>query len=328
MGLYRNISMGIMFLVKCLLILLFTISSANSAVDRSLPFPQGEPAAEEIARQVYFVNHYFAYDNFSFGADKSRKKKAMLLNLTADGHDSMLMLERHLNNDYSDDTIRSRELFIFRSGKLRGTSLLFTDYVDPEKNSSYAIWMPATRKVARFSEPALDSSWGDSVFTFGDMALRKPEHETHEVLGKKKMRSCLGVIPGFEGKKTRYAHILPKRSCRHINKEVYGLKSSSRFAGWWYDYRISMVDARTFADYRTIYYKDDKMIKIVDKDWVVMDKETESDDPRSLFWEYWYGVDLRTGQQSWTFVPQLISDFNRDVPSNFWSVRTLRLMGG
>ena len=322
-----NISMRIIFLIKCSALMLLAISSANSAVDRSLPFPEGEPTAESVAKQVYFVNHFYAYSNFSFGAEKSRKKKAILINLSADGHDSTLTLERHLNNDYSDDAIRSRELFIFNSGKLRGTSLLFTDYVDPDKNSSYAVWMPATRKVARFSEPALDGSWGDSVFTFGDMALRKPEHDSHELLGKKKMRGCLGVIASFEGKKTRYAHNLPKRSCRHINKQVYGLKSTTKFPDWWYDYRISMVDTKTYADYRTIYYKDDEIIKIIDKDWIVMDKETESDDPRSLFWEYWYGVDLRTGQQSWTFVPQHIADFNRDVPNSFWTVRTLRLMG-
>ena len=325
MSFYRKITIRITFLIKCTLLL--TTSSANSSVNRSLSFPEGEPTAEDIAKQVFYVNHFYAYDNFSFGADKSRKNKAILINVSADGNDSTLTLERHLNNDYSDDTIRSRELFIFRSGKLRGTSLLFTDYVDPNKNSSYAVWMPATRKVARFSEPALDGSWGDSVFTFGDIALRKPEHEIHKKIGKKKMRSCLGVIAGFEDKKTRYAHKLPKRSCRHINKEVWGLKSTTKFPGWWYDYRISMVDTKTFADYRTIYYKDNEIVKIIDKDWAVIESDIASDDPRSLFWKYWYGLDLNTGQQSWTFVPDNIVSINRDVASSLWTVRKLRLMG-
>jgi len=303
---------------------LLPLSSAMATVDKTLPFPDENPTATEIAKQVYFANHFFAYDNFSIGAKRSRNRKAVLIIRNKNGKNSTIALERHLNNNYDDGVIKSRDLAIFRSGKLKGTGLLVTDYVDQDKSSSYSIWLPALRKIRRFAEPAHEDSWGGSVFTFGDVTLRKPEHETHELLGKKKMRSCLGVIPELEGKGFRYVRKLPKRSCRHINKEVYGLKSTPKNAEWWYDYRISMIDTKTFADYRTVYYKDGKLIKIIDRDWGVMDSETESKDPRALFWKYWYGVNLETGQQSWAIIPQRIIDFNRDVKNKFWSEKTLR----
>jgi hypothetical protein len=85
-----------------------------------------------------------------------------------------------------------------------------------------------------------------------------------------------------------------------------------------------MVDTKTFADYRTLYYKNDKLIKVIDRDWGVMENDSESSDPRALFWRYWYGVDLETGRQSWAVIPERIIDINRDVANNFWSERTLR----
>ena len=162
------------------------------------------------------------------------------------------------------------------------------------------------------------------MFTFGDVTLRKPEHETHELLGTKKMRSCLGVISTLEGKGFRYVQQLPKRSCRHIGKEVYGLKSTTKFPNWWYDYRVSMVDTKTFGDYRTLYYKNDELIKIIDRDWGVMENESESSDPRAVFWRYWYGIDLKTDKQSWAVIPERVIEFNRNVSNKFWSERTLR----
>jgi hypothetical protein len=301
------------------------LSTTHAVVDKNLPFPEtDQPTAQEVANQVYFANHFYAYDNFSIGAKRSRSRKAILINRSESGNDSTIAIERHLNNKYDDGVINSRDLAIFHSGNLKGTGLLVTDYVDPDKSSSYAIWLPALRKIRRFAEPSQEDSWGGSVFTFGDVTLRKPTDETHELLGKKVMRSCLGVIPDLEGKSYRYVRKLPKRSCRHVGKEVYGLKSKSKFPEWWYDYRISMIDIKTFADYRTVYYKNGEIIKIIDRDWGVMDNETESNDPRALFWKYWYGVDLQTGQESWAVIPQRIIEFNRDVDNKFWSEQTLR----
>ncbi len=299
----------------------FACSAAWANVDRSMPLPGADPTADEVARQVYYANHLYAFDNFSI--EGRGRSSPVLIKRGSDGRISVTAVERHLNNAYDDGAIKSRDLAIFRSGNLQGTGMLVTEYRDAERSQSYMVWLPALRKIRRFAEPDHDQAWGGSVFTFGDVNLRRPEHETHELIGKKPFRTCLGVIESIEGKDFRFAGELPKRSCRHVNKQVYGLKSTTKFANWWYDYRISMVDAKTFADYRTLYYKDGKLIKIIDRDWGVVDG-ANSDDPRALFWKSWYGVDLVNGLESWAVIPQSVIKFNSDKSNHFWTERTLR----
>jgi len=301
--------------------LLVGAAQVSATVSRDLPLPQGTPSADEIARQVYFANHFYAFKNFSIR--QRGRTVAVLINSDSDGSASRTAVERHLNNNYENDVIKSRDLAIFRSGKLRGTGMLVTDYTDDAQSQSYMIWLPALRKIRRFAQPEHDEAWGGSVFTFGDVTLREPEHETHELLGVKKMRTCLGVIESLEDQPYRYVDRLPKRSCRHLDKDVYGLKSTTKFEDWWYDYRISYVDTENFADYRTVYFKDGEMIKIIDRDWGLV-SESNIDDPRALFWKSWYGIDLTTGRESWAVIPQTVVAYNTDKRNGFWSERTLR----
>ena len=297
-------------------------SGCHADVSKDLPLPAGIPDADEIARQVYYANHFFSFDNFSI--QRRGKRLTVLINRDSKGGKTTTALERHLNNKYAEnDAIRSRDLAVFHSGKLRGTGMLVTDYNDADKSQSYMVWLPAVRKTRRFAEPAHDDAWGGSLFTFGDVTLRKPEHEIHELLGKKKMRTCLGVMEELEGKDYRYAGKLPKRSCRHLDKEVYGLKSTTKYKSWWYDYRISYVDTDNFADYRTLYYKNGELIKVIDRDWGRVNTDQEGD-PRALFWKYWYGLDPRSGQESWAVIPQKVVEFNSQKPEEFWTEKTLR----
>ncbi len=299
---------------------------SQAIVDRDLPYPAAgtEPSADEIARQVYFANHFFSFKNFSI--KRRGGTLSVLINKSDNGDEMTTAVERHLNNNYSkdkDEPILSRDLAIFHSGKMRGTGMLVTEYKDDDKSKDYMVWLPALRKVRRFAQPQQDDAWGGSVFTFGDVTLRKPQDETHELIGKKRMRTCLGTISSLEGKLFRYAGRLPERSCRHLNKEVYGLKSTTKFGNWWYDYRISYVDTKSFADYRTLYYKDGQLIKIIDRDWGLVNTEKEGD-PRALFWKYWYGVDLRTGQESWAVIPRKVVEYDTDQSNAFWTEQTLR----
>jgi hypothetical protein len=293
----------------------------HASLDRTLQVPAGNPSADEVARQVYFANHFYAFDNFSIKG--LGRRMAVLINRDADGDVGSVGVERYLKNDYDDSEVASRDLAIFRSGKLRGTGLLVTEYRDAQKSSTYSIWLPALRKVRRFAEPEQDESWGGSVFTFGDVSLRRPDQETHELLGKKQFRTCLGVIEAMEGKSFKHAGRLPKRTCRHIDKMVYGLKSRPKTPEWWYDYRISFVDTESFADYRTVYFKNDELIKVIDRDWGVV-TGIDTKDPRALFWKSWYGADLRTGRESWAVIPQDSLEINSDRDATFWSERTLR----
>ncbi|WP_369162724.1 outer membrane lipoprotein-sorting protein [Candidatus Thiodiazotropha sp. LNASS1] len=297
-------------------------SQADTGRNLAYPSPDVEIDAAEVAKQVYFANHFYAFDNFSI--KRRGSTMSVLVNKSASGSPITTAVERHLNNNYDeDDAIRSRDLAIFHSGNLRGTGMLITEYKDETKSQDYMVWLPRLRKIRRFAQPHQKDAWGGSVFTFGDVTLRKPGDETHALLGKKKMRTCLGMMDELEGKMFRYTGRMPERSCRHLDRVVYGLKSATKSKNWWYDYRISYVDTESFADYRTLYYKNDRLIKIIDRDWGLVNAEGEGD-PRALFWKYWYGIDLRTGQQSLAVIPRKVVDMNSERQNSFWTERTLR----
>ena len=297
-------------------------STASFAdVTRSLPLPSGTPSADEIIDQVYYVNHFYGFDNYGIG--KKGNKITVLVNKSAGEKPTTVTVERYLNNDYEDDdTIKARDLAIFRSGKLRGTGMLVTDYDEAGKSQSYSIWIPSLRKIRRFAEPAQDDAWGGTDFTFGDVVLRKPENETHELVGEDTFSGCLGSVALAEDEKNRYTRELPEASCTPDGKAVYKVKSTTKFENWWYDYRISYVDKESFADYRTEYFKDGEQVKVIDRDWKPVDGAS---DPRQVVWGYWYGKTLATGHETWAVIPPEVVEYdNPKRERKLWTDRTLR----
>lgn len=294
---------------------------ANSAVDRNLAYPSGNLTAEQIIDQVFYVNHFYAFDNY--GIQKKGGKITVLINKSKDKKPSTITVERFLNNNYDDDpVVKSRDLAIFRSGKLRGTGMLVTDFDEAGKSQSYSIWIPSLRKIRRFAEPAQDDAWGGTDFTFGDVVLRKPENETHELMGKETFSGCLGTVELKEDEKNKYTKDLPAPSCVSDGKEVYKVKSTTKFENWWYDYRIGYVDTKSFADYRTEYFKDGEMIKVIDRDWKPVD---DASDPRQVVWGYWYGKTLATEHETWAVIPSEVVTYNdKSLKPKLWTERTLR----
>ncbi len=299
-----------------------TISfSATAGVPKNLPYPSGNMTADQVMDQVYFVNHFYGFKNYAI-TDKD--DKITVLVIKSEGKTPTTnTLERYLNNDYPEgDAVKAEDLAIFRSGKLKGTGMLITDFEDDAKSQSYMIWLPALRKIRRFAEPAHDDAWGGSDFTFGDVTLRKPIHETHELLGKEAFNDCLGFMAIADDEQTRYTKDLPKSgSCSPKGKEVYKVKSTTKFENWWYDYRISYIDAKSFADYRSEYFKGGEKVKVIDRDWVPLGT---SDDPRAVGWGYWYGKTLATGNQTWAVIPAGVSQVDQTYDANWWSESTLR----
>ncbi|MBV2106633.1 MAG: outer membrane lipoprotein-sorting protein [Candidatus Thiodiazotropha sp. (ex Ctena orbiculata)] len=303
-------------------------SSAIAGVPKDLPLPSGTPDANAIADQVYFVNHFYSLKNYGItnaNKDPKRSNRAIpgkitvIVNKSAGQKPTTITVERYLNNEYSDGSTNAQDIAIFRSGKLKGTGMLITDYVDDSKSQSYSIWLPALRKIRRFAEPAHDDAWGGTDFTFGDVVLRKPKDETHELLGTETFNDCLGAIGQAESK-NKYLPKPPSAACDHKGKEVYKLKSTTKRENWWYDHRVSYVDTKTFADYRTEFFKGDEKVKVIDRDW----RSFDLDDPRAQFWGYWYGKTFATGHETWAVIPQEIVQYNQDWASDFWSEKTLR----
>ena len=303
---------------------LFTATAASQAgVSKSLPYPSGgELTADQIIEQTYFVNHFYGFKNYAITRE-GRSKVTVLLNKAAGKKPTTNTLERYLNNDYAEgDAIKAQDMAIFRSGKLKGTGMLVTDYSDDAKSQSYMIWLPALRKIRRFAQPAHDDAWGGSDFTFGDVVLRKPHHETHELLGKETFNDCLGYMKLADNEKGRYTKNVPSEgSCTPKGKEVYKVKSTTKFENWWYDYRVSYIDTKSFADYRTEYFKGSEKVKVLDRDWVPLGV---SDDPRAVGWGYWYGTTLATNHETWAVIPQGVSKVDQEYKDGWWSEKTLR----
>ena len=298
-------------------------TTALAGVPKDLPYPEPgrQLTGEEVCEQVYFVNHLYAVKNYSIDK-KGRKKITVIINKSAGSKPTTNTVERHLNNDYDDGVVKNKDLAIFRSGKLKGTGMLITDFEDDSKSQSYAIWLPALRKIRRFAQPAHDDAWGGTDFTFGDVVLRKCFHETHELLGKATFDDCLGAMDLPPDQQTKWTKRVKRGpACEHKGKEVFKLKSCTKFENWWYDCRITYVDARTFADYRSEYFKGDKKIKVIDRDWGPLEGVQ---DPRGLYWKSWYGKTFETGHETWAVIPAEVIFHNRDLSSGLWTEKTLR----
>jgi hypothetical protein len=291
---------------------------ALAGVAKDLPLPKGGAlTAEQIIEQTYFVNHFYALKNYSIVEDGDTV--TVIINKAAGEAPTTNTVERHLSNDYNDGVVKAKDIAIFRSGKLNGTGMLIVDYVDDNKSQSYSIWLPALRKIRRFAEPAFDDAWGGTAFTFEDVYLRKPFHETHELLGKDTFKDCLGTMALQDSEKNKFMQNLPGAFCEPKGKEVYKVKSTTKFKNWYYDYRVSYIDTKSFADYRTEYFKDGKTSKVLDRAWVSL----KQSDPRALSWAYWYAKDQNTSHESWAVIPAAVVKFNREMDPNFWSETTL-----
>lgn len=276
-----------------------------------------QPGADEIARQVDFVNRFAAVRNVSYG---ERERRVVVLDRSAGGRLLVNTFERWRRNDYPEGTVAARDLVIFRSGKLRGTGILVTDYRDPAQGRGYAIWLPSLRKLRRFSEPDPADAWGNSNFTYGDIYTRRPQDEAHELLGRETFDDCLGVLALPPGQRDRHTAALPEADCSVRGRAVYRLRSRPQRSDLGYDQRLVWVDAETFADYRSVYFLAGQPVKVIEKSWHSMGLA----DPRAQYWDYWYARTEATGQEGMAYVPPGAVRWDADLDPDLWSERTLQ----
>lgn len=127
--------------------LLIVYNAESAPVAKDLAYPLQKPNAYEIAQQVYFVNHFYAFANVSL--EKHPRGVAEVINREPGRKNTFLTLERHINNTYTDGEIRSRELVMFRSGQLKGSAVLLTEYEDA---SRYQNTRSGCRLYVKFAE--------------------------------------------------------------------------------------------------------------------------------------------------------------------------------
>lgn len=292
--------------------LLLGVLPAGATADKAPP-----PSAPEIAANVDFVNRFVAVPNVGYGSEDS---PVVVLDRSAGGRLLVNTFERWRRNDYPQGEVAARDLVIFRSGNLRGTGILVTDFADPAKGRAYVIWLPSLRKIRRFAEPDPGDSWGNSNLTYGDIYTRRPEDEMHEVLGRESFDGCLGVIRLAEDQRDRHTQWMPEADCSVRGRPVYRLRSVPHRKDLGYDARETWVDVETFADYRSVYYRDGRALKVIDKSWRPMGL----DDPRAQYWHYWYARTETDGQEGMAFARPETVRWNQDLDPDLWSERTLR----
>ncbi len=290
----------------------------------SLPYPEGPLDAEQIVQQVYAAAHGGLVRNAM--SRRSKQHVALVVNraplkMRKPGRrPSVQTFDTYVDNQPGDPAIDAYQMAILTSGKVRGTGILFTSYSDRQKKSSIILWLPALRKVRRINEPAHDDVWFGTNLTYGELLLRRPEDEIHELVGETEFPDCLPAMQLERWEKARYTGRLPGSQCGHKGKPVYLIKSSTRFKNWWYDYHISEIDKTSFAVYRTVYFKGDEKVKTVVVDWQSLDQP----DPRITYPRYIYALSHGDGKDSMVYVPRETIALNREFPDDFWSVKTMQ----
>jgi len=287
-------------------------------VDRSLPYPT-KIDANEIAKQIYFVNHQFYLDNQILKA--SRKKSILIVRRIQGKKPIVFRAERYLNNNYSDGVTRSKDMIIFISGKMKGTGVLAREFVDKEKSLEMLMWLPALRKVRRMAEPSKNMGYSAADVAFLEEAkLRRLSQDHYELITTQNMHFDFGQIVLEPSQMDRYTKLLPQKK-KTLKAEVYVLKATPKEDAW-YDYRIDYVDTKHFTVYRTHFYEENQPIKTIDRQWT---KVKGIDDPRAYMWNYWYSINPETKFETVNFIPpSIIKSNDQEIEASFWSERTLR----
>ncbi len=273
------------------LLLLITNISVAKATSKSLEYISSTQAGPtQVMQQVYFVNKFYS---FSY-VPQSHQPKGLFTIIKKGVHQTFgLQFERYMNFSYAAP-IKAKDLILIKTGKDRGISILITDYNDSDRYSTIQAWLPQLRKVRRVSEPLADDSWFGTNFTQGDMKLRWPKDENHEIIANKTFNSCAQGI-NISKKSKWHNYTQGQMPCVSKGKKVLVLKStpSSSYPAD-YDYRISYVDSVTYADYRVEYYQNDKLVKEVEKNWLPVEMPM----PRAQIFSHWFVKYHKTGSES------------------------------
>lgn len=302
------------FLKFCVILYGVSFVSCHAEITRDLLY-KGAETGLQVMQQAYYVNRHFAFNNLQIGT-KAGPVRMVLLNGQRLQKGNTLV--RQLNNAPQNYLVRFQDKVYFPSGRLKGTAILVVSYQD--RPATYSLWLPALRKVRRVSEPAHDERWFGSPLTYGDLYFRKPKHETHEIVGRQSFEGCLHGIEMDDSVSSQLSRAIPDASCFPQGRQVYVVRSTTKFSDWWYDYRMVYVDAETFADYRSEYFKAGERVKIIDKDW----RPLLDHDPRAVMWHYWYAKDTKTGQQALGYVNPDHILVNLSVNPQEWTERSLR----
>ena len=159
---------------------------AQSVSATSQPYPEGRLTADQIAEQVFLVSH----GKLLKSSSSTKNKKNISLVVTRAPAEkrkpgrkpTVNTFETYGKSRPDDPTIHSLQMAVITSGKIKGTGTLYTNYKASDKGDVISLWLLALRKLRRINEPAHDDKWIGSNLTYGELVLRRPEHEIHELM--------------------------------------------------------------------------------------------------------------------------------------------------
>lgn len=285
----------------------------------ALPYPTNKQLnGTEIAEHALFVLRARLPKNAI--SKKTNGKVSRLINRRIGRKASVNTFESFINNSDPKQSIKQKQLSIFRSGKLKGTGMLVTHYHDDVRSPLLQIWLPKLRKVRRFSAPQADEFWNGSNLTYGEIFLRTLDDETHTLIEKTQFNQCLSSLKLPKNEQSKHTKDLPNEQCAHKNKSVFKINSKTKLKNWWYDNHISFIDSTSFAVYRTQYYKNDELIKTIDMDW----QSVNHPDPRAIFPAYLYSKSVSDNSETLFIIPKDTIQWDTNIKHKFWSESSLR----
>jgi len=281
---------------------------------------QADVSADWAALKSYQLEHFQGFSTLAMGHGKSADLR--LLNLAKEKL-SDVRTERIIRHEETAQGLMTRDRVLFRSGKLRGTAIVVE--ARPLEPSQYRMWLPALRKVRRFTEPALNDVWAGTQLTYGDIYMRRPSHETHHwQTHEPRPLGCLTDIIKLSPRiSERVEHGLSAQGwCAAADRPVVILRSQPQYAGAEYDYRLRTLDAESYAEYRVEFIQNNRVIKRFEKAWY----EPDPQHPRQWLWKFWsVWVKSPDGlHESLAWVPEQSVQINPTLKPSLWSDRALR----
>ncbi|MBC8209429.1 MAG: outer membrane lipoprotein-sorting protein [Gammaproteobacteria bacterium] len=303
------------------LVILGSTCTNSHALSQNLALPEAGKAssAMDVAHQVYFVDHFYAFENITMGYKSTRDM--LLLSYSGDTLNEMSS-ERLITHQPHNPRLKTQDLVIFKTGKLSGSGILVDDF-QRSQAMQIQMWLPALRKVRRFSEPDQEAVWGGSQLSYGDLYLRRPEHETHQFVSAHTNPACLEDIQHFTTWAAQYPHISFASWCTVDLQSAVFLKSTPIDPSPHYEYRIRMINPETFAEYQVEYFKNGNLVKRLQKNWHAV----PAADKRAQIWNFWTVLVFEQGKlvaQSVALLEDASYQWNQSLPSDLWSEKSLR----
>jgi len=244
----------------------------------------------------------------------------LLLSNSGDAMNEMRS-ERMITHQPRNSMLKTQDLVIFKTGKLRGTGILVDDF-QTGQSMQVRMWIPALRKIRRFSEPDQDDVWGGSQLSYGDLYLRRPEHETHQFVNAETAPECLDDIQYFKTWAADYPYSFANWCTADLKSSLF-IKSIPVSTSAHYDYRIRMINPLSFAEYQVEYFKNGSLVKRLQKNW----HATGEVDRRALIWNFWTVLVFKQNKlvaQSVALLNDADYRWNQSLAPDLWSEARLR----